>query len=315
MKPGAMERPGASREHASGLLQLVLDAWDAGLAWTVRHLPRFVPADPTHPPDFKQITELALFYGVTSAWHRHEQSRSFELIGRFLVDVLGAPLLAQQAQKLPAYYNPYFLAYLPLRSVGDVLPRFEEALDVVTRAGYPAATEDLPYRELEWQYVTWKARIRVDPPSWQRAYEATTLARARNPIHLRRADAYSVTHTLFYLTEYGYGRPRLSGSDLRRVIDIVEALTVVYCRNDDWDLVGELLLNLVGLDEAETPLFCACAEALLRVQHADGSVPQGRAAAPEESDDAKKFDHCYHPTLVMMLFCGAYIHRSRRNVG
>ena len=190
----------------------------------------------------------------------------------------------------------------------------EEAANVLRRAGYPYGLEMTPYRELELQYLTWKAGISRKPPTWGAVYYRTTLARCRNPIYFSLPEVYSVTHTLFYLTDFA-GPAAIAPTDRELAISIVEPLALHYWRKPDWDLTSELLLNLVALDRFETHLFCAAFEALQQNWRPDGSLP-GPAFGELASDASRRdvFERCYHTTLVGLLLCGALMHRVAKRV-
>ena len=65
--------------------------------------------------------------------------------------------------------------------------------------------------------------------------------KAGSYVRLDDEAAYAITHTLFYLTDFGGRGAALSHRQRERAVDLVEVLLLHYWRTGRWDLVGELL--------------------------------------------------------------------------
>ncbi|HEX8811572.1 MAG TPA: hypothetical protein VF742_06230 [Terracidiphilus sp.] len=286
---------------------------ERGLAWMTDHLELFVPDDPYNPENIKALAELSILFGCLTGWRSGNRSEIVAAklgeIESVLVPFLSEPRIAEWVRKLPTYFSPYLVLYLPVRSTGIRIPSMEDALKPLRRAGYPQGLEMTPYRELEINYMCWKGGVSRKPPAWSALYRQTTLARARNPVYFSAPEVYSVTHTLFYLTDI-VGPAKISISDRQRAISVVEPLLLHYWRKPDWDLTSELLLNLIALDRFETSLFCAAFRAIQENWRTDGILP-GPSFADLAPDPSRRdiFDHCYHTTLVGLMLCGAYLYR------
>jgi hypothetical protein len=188
---------------------------------------------------------------------------------------------------------------------------YEECLVTLQRTGYPDACETIPFRKVELQYAKWKAGLSRHRPNWKEDCDGTTVGLCRNPVYLLNWEVYSITHTLFYLTDFSGPATWIPDKERQRVGDMVEVLLVHYWRQKNWDLVGELLLNLLALNGNCRPLFALCAGAFLRAWRIDGAVPGPTFDAEVKSpNDDYIFKHCYHTTLVGLLLCGGYLHRS-----
>lgn len=301
-----------SHPPSTDLSASVIICWQRGLAWILERLDSFRPADSTDPDQLKEIAELSLFYGYVLPWLPEDYQGKLTPIGQFLCEFLGKDLtLAHWARRVPSQYNPYILAYLPLRSIGVRLPAFEEAVSALHSAGYPEALENTPYRAMELQYVTWKAGLRRSRPNWGPLYRATVMRRGGNPIYFSIHDVYSVTHTLMYLTDLCGPRTDMPAVERQRAIEIVESLLVHYWRKPDWDITSELLINLVALSRYETSLFTAAFNAVVKVWRKDGALPGPQFSEKEgESDPKLFFRDCYHTTLVGLILCATYLNRS-----
>lgn len=136
---------------------------------------------------------------------------------------------------------------------------------------------------------------------------ASNLGRQVNPIYLSDYDIYSITHTLFYLTDFGrLPETQLSSVRRRRACEIVGKLLAMQIYRGNWDLVGELLLSHHCLG-ATSDFYASGWQALLAAQWPDGAVPgpNYRSQATEGMNDTDRqsyvFKHCYHTTLVAAL--------------
>jgi hypothetical protein len=278
----------------------------------VERLELFRPADLTSPDQLKEVAELSLFYGHVLPWLAKEHQDRLAPIGRFLREFLGSDsTLAHWVRRVPSQYNPYVVAYLPLRSVGVRLPAFEEAIGVLHSAGYPDVLENTPYREMELQYLTWKAGVGRKRPNWDALYRATAMRRGGNPIYFSIHEVYSVTHTLLYLTDFCGPRTDIPPEERRRAIEIAEPLLVHYWRKPDWDITSELLINLVALSHGETSLFAGAFNAVVHAWREDGALPGPQFSEEEGEPDPKQlFRDCYHTTLVGLFLCAAVLHRG-----
>jgi hypothetical protein len=181
----------------------------------------------------------------------------------------------------------------------------------------------VPYRALEREHALWKSGWTRDEPSWRRLARATVLLQCDNPAAFDDEGAYSVTHTLFYLTDFGNREAPLRRSERDRAVDTVECLLLHYWRIGHWDLVGELLVNLNCLRKRGSPIYEAAARAYHAAWRDDGSVPgtqramrasRGReVAGPRDGGKAatrkasRPFRLRYHPTLVAVLYCATAI--------
>jgi hypothetical protein len=178
-------------------------------------------------------------------------------------------------------------------------------------AGFPGCLELTPYRALELQYMLWKSGLASRKPTLGWQYRFSSFALVRNPVYLTQPEVYSITHTLLYLTDCA-GPCHLPKFVRHRGIEIVRALLVHYRRIRDWDVTGELLLNLIGLDSYQDPLFTEILSALCNARLSDGAVPGPSYCATDAKahDREYVFNHCYHTTLVSMILWAAFLKHS-----
>jgi hypothetical protein len=286
-----------------------------GLEWLTQQFDLFTPSDVEVPDQMKAVTELAMFYGYTTKWWHPKFRRRLVPIRQFLADLFADEFLAHWMRRLPCHFAHYATGYLALRAAGERFPAFEEAISCLRRSGYPFVIEKTPYRELASQYSLWKAGLRAKPPTFGKYFRATSAVRFRSQVYLSTLEVYSVTHTLFYVADIAGPCLNMPETDRRRVCDLVETLLIHYWRKADWDVTGELLLNLIALDRWTTTLFEGAFADLLTAKREDGTVPGPQfSAIGAEPSRRQTFDACYHTTLVAMFLCGAYVYRTRGDV-
>jgi hypothetical protein len=181
--------------------------------------------------------------------------------------------------------------------------------------GYLFAAEVLPHRLLDREFFLWKSGLLRDEPNWRGLYANTALGLARDPLHLDGDAAYAITHTLFYLSDWGRKEPPLDAAELDRVARILDCLIVHYWRLGHWDLLGELLANRVSMRKPGSRFLAGASAAFLRAWRPEGCVPGegldlvGLAKARRSEREEILFRQCYHPTLVGVIYCIAALER------
>jgi hypothetical protein len=291
-----------------------------GIRWVADHLPLFTPQDAADPQQMKSIAELALMYRLINRWHPTLRIDAFKLIESFLEQALCDPLPVYIVLQKPWHYNYYLGLYLIMRAAGHHNELWEEALTRLKSQGYPDILESSPYRKLENRY--YHALVGIRPhhkPHWKSSeYRATTLGKCRNPIRLTTLESYSVTHTLFYLTDFSESDNSVPEKERKRIMEIVKTLLFHYWRKRNWDMSGELLLNSLALQRDDIPWFNNAAFDLLNAWRSDGALPgpsfQQVDITMGSNDSLQAFPHLYHTTLVGILFCAAYLFHSKRGV-
>ncbi|MFC5661413.1 DUF6895 family protein [Kitasatospora misakiensis] len=182
------------------------------------------------------------------------------------------------------------------------------------------------YQRLELRYYADKAGVAHTVEPYRELAErnvlvelpGTALARAARRDHRRDTtadrpdeppvtvpEAYALTHSAFYLSDFARTAPELPDGAAADAAALVGRLLDHCVRHDWWDLAAELVMTQVclGLDAARTPEGAAAVACLARAQRPDGSIP-GRSAATRASaadPAAEYFAKAYHTTLVTAL--------------
>ena len=282
---------------------------DRALDWVAANLDRFDPVRGRDEPDrerLKALVELAVLCMCLSrqpAFQGDARLRRFPLLA---LQTYRTPIFGERLFRAGTDFIPYALLGAALRACG-LLDDDEEwrALQGVLDRGNVAATERVPHRMLELRHLLDLAGFTHRIPSYSALYRRTTLAQRLNPIYVTNYDAYSITHALFYLSDWGAHPPvGIPPSHRARASWLVEQLLGMYVRRGDWDLVGELLLSCHCLRRTDSPLYALGWTAFIAAQWPDGAVP-GRGYDPQEAARREGeehatyvFDRCYHTTLV-----------------
>jgi len=183
--------------------------------------------------------------------------------------------------------------------------RLERLLDErnVTRV------ERTPTRLLELRYVLDLADLRHELPGWRALYRRTLAASRPVTASLEPSDIYAITHTVFYITDFGREPGRaLSSAERVRLIQLTDELRRRTTRAGHWDLVAELILTRCCLAGAPSKADGVGWEALARAQAADGTfltparqhLLESLASEPEERRELI-FLASYHTCLVTIL--------------
>ncbi|WP_030319458.1 DUF6895 family protein [Streptomyces flavochromogenes] len=216
----------------------------------------------------------------------------------------------------PAYASTYRLVYAALAPAGIDDTQCREALARLDPAFLSPGGKS-PYRRIEIRYYADRAGVRHGIESYAellprsplvalRAAGPTVAAAAKSTVEpLTLPQAYALTHTAFYLGDFGRTDPRIAGADLDHARGLTHRMLSHCVAHDLWDLAAELVLTqfVLGEDPLRTPSGAAAVECLARAQRPDGAIP-GRSAelmAAPRVTAGEFFRKAYHTTLVTAL--------------
>ncbi|MFJ4779984.1 DUF6895 family protein [Streptomyces sp. NPDC088762] len=215
---------------------------------------------------------------------------------------------------VPKYASTYGLVYAALAPDGIDDTQVRATLARLD-PGFLAPRGKSPYQRIEIRHYADKADVRhtIEPYAELLPHSPLVAFRAAEPRDATSGDgapltapqAYAVTHTAFYLGDFGRTAPGLDGEALAHARDLVDRLLRHCVEHDRWDLAAELVLAqfILGSEPLDTSSGAAAVECLVRAQRPDGSVP-GRSAAlaaHPSAPGAEFFRKAYHTTLVTAL--------------
>lgn len=200
------------------------------------------------------------------------------------------------------------LPYLVLRGSGFRESWFEETLVLFSEVRCLNKKDILPYRRLEFEYIAWRGMYMPSEPDWRTLLERTLLSDLPRITIVNTADAYAITHAIFYLTDWGHRDLPISRKHRNRICDVLYVLLVHFFRIGLWDVAGELLMSSYMVVQKDTDLLDYFAITFFNLPTINGSMfatakhwrSYGQVRIRKESH----FRLCYHTTLVRLLLCG-----------
>lgn len=203
----------------------------------------------------------------------------------------------------PRYARQFSLMYCALAP--EPGGRSRAGLARLAADGYLSTVARSPYLRLEIAYYADMAGVPHRNGSYRELYAASLLAGRSEALPITDADACTVAHTIFYLTDYGLRTPDLDRSDLDRARHVVADLTAHYAERGEWDNVAKFVLSqfCLGLDPARTPSGAAGIRLLAEASAGSGAIPAkavGLAPGPAATP-AERFRRAYQVTLMTAL--------------
>ena len=75
------------------------------------------------------------------------------------------------------------------------------------------------------------------------SFKKTLLNNNPDVFSLQRVDAYNITHTIFYLTDFGFSNKiEVDTRKMSQIKWILNTLLYIYTIDQDWDVIAELLV-------------------------------------------------------------------------
>ena len=152
--------------------------------------------------------------------------------------------------------RPAFAAHLTMwlalenRDVESLIPR--ERIQWLVNHSNVTSTERLPYRTLELRYLLELGDFEHNLPDLPSLFRQTILGRGFDSIFLTDYDIYSITHSIFYITDFGRQRPAFLDLDhIQVTLSLLDVLLGMSIHVQNWDLVGELILSCYCLEPHE----------------------------------------------------------------
>lgn len=200
----------------------------------------------------------------------------------------------------------YAGTYAALRLCGRDAPEFQRIIRQAVEGGYAAAFERVPYRQLDLLHTLYLCGIEHDLPSMDDVLPFSLLCRRPNVLKLADRDVYAITHTVFYVTDFGLRDPVWPrGFRPGEGVELLEALLVLAEARANADLVGELLCCLYCLGVTDSHAADRAWAFLESVQEDNGRVngPEGVLHPGIDAGDSgfRHWAEGYHTTIVAAL--------------
>ena len=188
-------------------------------------------------------------------------------------------------------------------------PPFDfEFIHFLHEIGFFEGMDRVPFREMDMSCslgMMFAPEFRKDLPVW---FLSTTFGQQQHLTRYSVDDIYAVTHSAFYLTNFGRDRlsELLDQETSERLRKELVALTVMVLRTDNIDVLGELLMCWLFCRVDNTALhrmiFHQAMERLLSATTTQGAVFPTLKLLQNTPAREAKFDEVYHTTLVCSMF-------------
>ncbi|WP_228973117.1 hypothetical protein [Streptomyces sp. DH12] len=304
--PTGLTRPADPTDPAdtTGLTDLDAVA-GAALGWLSAHRPDFRLGQRALEPDadpnasWKRVGELAQLctcvrrstppgsplHTAATALVRHAWQEAGD--GALFLDV----------QRLEPNATYPLEVYAAFAASGLRHPPYEELVGLLVRTRSWRTPELLPNRLLGVLNSEHRAGFAPHGPM-DGPLRRTWLGALPEPWLFEKTAAYTLTHVVFHLTDWGH-RPDAVPDDIAAYLLTWLPPWLDTCvEAEQWDLCGELLAVAASLPRPPAPDATEEAwAALAAAQDGDGAVPEvGRG--PRGEDVPHVFVNCYHSTLV-----------------
>jgi hypothetical protein len=306
-QPASSGAAGAAASDMTGAASSNLDRLSAGaFRWIRANMEFFDPASATElppTPRAQAILELALLRLV---WARYRpEDDGLGEVTAFVREIWQRPDFSRLVTAHPSYAQRYGLIYGALAPAGIAGGSHRAILTKLAADGYLTPHGKSPYLRLETRYYADLAGVGHEFESYAELCASGILAKLEAPLAITENDAYEITHTIFYLSDFGGSDAALAHDDRERVHRMVCLLTDLFAQRNHWDLVGELLLaqGCLGKDPVHTPSGLAGIQRLQEIQLPNGAI-SGSSIEPSAGASATTvefFRKAYHTTLVTAL--------------
>ena len=287
---------------------------DRALSWLAAHLDGFQPFQGKDWPEgFRQKALLEL--AMLCMWLRDKpvfRDRRVADFLRFVSCIHANPLFRERLVRVDNTFVQHVATLVALDICAvPVDDHFRSAIQDLLDHSNVLCTERTSHGMLELRYVLDRGGFRHELPSYEALYESGILSKPLNLLYMSEHDAYTITHALFFLTDFGARPvPGITASRFKDVRSTVEYLLGSYIHRGNWDLVGEFLLSFLCLQFTESPLYRLGLRALVEVQWPDGTVP-GPYYDPEKCAGMDELNR-RHYILKSVIILRSWPHLSDR---
>ena len=255
----------------------------------------------------KSFVELIFFYNLLP--ESIKESGTFDFIDMFILDRVRSVSIIDAFEEnmyaisglavIEEYFltrnQNYFSSYLQ-----EIIARKRLDLKIVR----------MPFRYMDNKYSLNRVGIQDNLPSFDELFKKTVLGKKLSPFYYSESSMYSITHTIFYITDMGRGW-KLAAQKPEWIIPLLRYLIVNRILEKDLDVLGELVLCVIFLDLSDDmlELLRIAKKFIIANQKKNGGFP-----APVENhyiSDYSEFRNIYHTTIVCL---GALIWCEEKNI-
>lgn len=256
----------------------------------------------------KALVELALLVAYRIKLDPQPLDQNYRMLLEHVEHIAARPSYHEVIARDHRALLLYGLTYAALLMSGQDDPEYRWIITQAVKFRQPLIYERIPYRQLDLLHFLYIAGIEHDGPKFEDVFPFTLLAGNPNVIELDESDVYAITHSLFYITDFGFRSSAWSPRfNVDEAIELVTALTRRYRLCANADLIAELIASLICLDAPPSVEVREAWDVLYSSQQPDGRIPGPPDIVFMSEDDSKdnnaykEWQTSYHTTIVVAL--------------
>lgn len=187
---------------------------------------------------YKKFAELSIFFSYCSSDNFGKDNN--DSIKKFLLEKI---------KKIPAddiFKNPYMVFHITMPYVFlrkfEKIHLLESSLKIMFKNNL-FSFEVPPHRQMEWNFIKNKMGI----SNKFRLCNPSILSKNIYVCSVNREIAYAISHSLFYITDFGFCPPPDNLLNIKKLKFQLECLIVKFYKENDLDVVLELSVNYFSL--------------------------------------------------------------------
>jgi hypothetical protein len=262
------------------------------------------------PLKAKALIELAFMCMFYIRYKDINTNKTIKSCFDHLLNVSKNPLYRERLVRCPSALTLYGTLYVVMYKSGYDDKEFRMIFQNVLDQGYSINIERVSFRKMDLNYLLECGEFLNNLTPMEDLFEETLLSKNPPLLYLHDHDVYAITHALFYLTDFGNRPfPKKLEAKLDNIRKLISMLLGIYIRENNMDLVGELLICCSCIDLSPPLLYEIAWEAIIKSQIVDGSIPGPSFSIckfDKLSTDERKiycFENSYHTTLVTFIAC------------
>ena len=204
------------------------------------------------------------------------------------------PTLISGSQETIIFNNHYNLT-------SQAIENDKRHFQSLVKAKFDLLAQRTPYRLLDSSYSMLKSKINTNLKSRDFYYNLTVLSNEDfNYLYLSDSSAYSVTHSLFYVTDMGREHPKYVDYDFveKKLLNMI----IFYICKNNMDIMGESLLSLFFIKpqdmEKNKNIILAALKSIELNQNKKGYIYSPRHLNDKKLSKEEQFFENYHTTMV-----------------
>ncbi len=179
---------------------------------------------------------------------------------------------------------------------------------------FPETAERSPFRMMDVRWVRWLVYPQP-PPGFVDLVQISILGSKAHPIYMDNADAYAVTHSLMYITDFGRcpQEESFSSFDFDHVSQMIDNSIAWHIMSEDIDLLGEFLIDAALLGRFMSPYAQFAWFMINKVWDelgflpGPGFIPSDFARLSGDEASAYAFQYLYHTNFVGGILCAVLL--------